>query len=94
MRSSEDLAKKGDVIALAYHVDYWDYLGWQDTLASPDNTARQYEYAKAFGVRSVYTPQAVINGTDPRQRLEPLRNLLDAWRSSPSRARASASISR
>jgi len=58
----EDLAKKGDVVALAYHVDYWDYLGWQDTLASPDNTARQYEYAKAFGVRSVYTPQAVING--------------------------------
>jgi hypothetical protein len=58
----EELAKKGDVIALAYHVDYWDYLGWQDTLASPDNTARQYEYAKSFGVRSVYTPQAVING--------------------------------
>ena len=58
----EDLAKKGDVIALAYHVDYWDYLGWQDTLASPDNTARQYEYAKSFGARSVYTPQAVING--------------------------------
>ena len=57
-----DLVKKGDVIALAYHVDYWDYLGWQDTLATPDNTARQYEYAKAFGVRSVYTPQAVING--------------------------------
>ena len=58
----EELAKKGDVIALAYHVDYWDYLGWQDTLASPDNTARQYEYAKSFGDRSVYTPQAVING--------------------------------
>ena len=30
----EDLAKKGDVVALAYHVDYWDYLGWQDTLAA------------------------------------------------------------
>lgn len=58
----EELAKEGDVIALAYHVDYWDYLGWQDTLASPDNTARQYDYAKSFGVRSVYTPQAVING--------------------------------
>jgi hypothetical protein len=58
----QDLAKKGEVVALAYHVDYWDYLGWQDTLATPDNTARQYDYAKAFGVRSVYTPQAVING--------------------------------
>lgn len=57
-----DLVRRGDVIALAYHVDYWDYLGWQDTLASPDNTARQYDYAKSFGARSVYTPQAVING--------------------------------
>jgi hypothetical protein len=57
-----ELAKQGDVIALAYHVDYWDYLGWQDTLATPDNTARQYDYAKTFGARSVYTPQAVING--------------------------------
>jgi hypothetical protein len=58
----EDMVRKGEVVALAYHVDYWDYLGWQDTLASKDNTARQYDYAKAFGARSVYTPQAVING--------------------------------
>jgi hypothetical protein len=58
----EELVKKGEVVALAYHVDYWDYLGWQDTLASKDNTARQYDYAKSFGARSVYTPQAVING--------------------------------
>jgi hypothetical protein len=57
-----DLAAKGDVIALGYHVDYWDYLGWRDTLGTADNTARQQDYGKAFGVRSVYTPQAVING--------------------------------
>jgi hypothetical protein len=57
-----DLVKKGEVIALSYHVDYWDYLGWQDTLGSKDNTARQYDYAKSFGASSVYTPQAVING--------------------------------
>jgi hypothetical protein len=57
-----ELAHEGDVVALAYHVDYWDYLGWRDTLASPDNTARQKEYSTAFGTRSVYTPQAVING--------------------------------
>src|SRR5690606_14865155 len=56
------LALAGDVVALAYHVDYWDYLGWRDTLASADNTARQQEYNRAFGNRSVYTPQAVING--------------------------------
>jgi hypothetical protein len=57
-----ELAAKGDVIALAYHVDYWDYLGWRDTLGDPENTARQNEYGKSFGVRSVYTPQAVLNG--------------------------------
>lgn len=57
-----DLVKQGDVLALAYHVDYWDYLGWRDTLGSPENTARQHEYGRSFSVRSVYTPQAVING--------------------------------
>lgn len=57
-----DLARSGDVVALAYHVDYWDYLGWRDTMASADNTARQQEYSRAFGSRSVYTPQAVVNG--------------------------------
>lgn len=57
-----ELAQSDDVVALAYHVDYWDYLGWQDTLANADNTARQYEYSNAFGSRSVYTPQAVVNG--------------------------------
>lgn len=57
-----ELAEKENVVALAYHVDYWDYLGWRDTLGNPDNTARQYEYMKAFRARTVYTPQAVING--------------------------------
>ncbi len=58
----DELARKGDVVALGYHVDYWDYLGWKDTLGRPENTERQYQYGKAFGDRSVYTPQAVING--------------------------------
>ena len=57
-----DMAARDDVIALAYHIDYWDYLGWRDTLARPENTARQYDYMRAFGTRSVYTPQAVVNG--------------------------------
>ena len=57
-----EIAERGDVVALAYHVDYWDYLGWRDTLGNPDNTARQYDYGKSFGIRSVYTPQAVVNG--------------------------------
>ncbi len=58
-----ELVRKGEVVALAYHVDYWDYLGWRDTLAKPENTdERQRDYGRAFGIRSVYTPQAVING--------------------------------
>jgi hypothetical protein len=59
-----DLARAGNVVALGYHVDYWDYLGWRDTLGHPDNTARQREYGRAFSTRSVYTPQAIINGRD------------------------------
>ncbi len=57
-----ELAAKENIVALAYHVDYWDYLGWKDTLSRKENTERQYEYMRAFGSRSVYTPQAVING--------------------------------
>ncbi|MEO0543463.1 MAG: DUF1223 domain-containing protein [Pseudomonadota bacterium] len=55
-------AKRDDVLALGYHVDYWDYLGWKDTLGSAENTARQRAYAKAMRARSVYTPQAVVDG--------------------------------
>lgn len=58
------LIGQGDVVALAYHVDYWNYLGWNDTMASKDNTARQYAYARTMGRSGVYTPQAIINGRD------------------------------
>lgn len=57
-----ELATEKNIVALAYHVDYWDYLGWQDTLSRKENTERQYDYMRAFGGRSVYTPQAIING--------------------------------
>ncbi len=63
-RALEALIRQGDVVALAYHVDYWNYLGWNDTLASPENTKRQYGYAKSLGRSGVYTPQAVVNGRD------------------------------
>ncbi|MFS8147214.1 DUF1223 domain-containing protein [Rhizobium sp. BR 249] len=56
------LVNQGDVIALAYHVDYWNYLGWADTLSSKENTERQYGYARTMGRSNVYTPQAVVNG--------------------------------
>lgn len=57
-----DFAANGSVVALGYHVDYWDYLGWKDTLGSAANSERQHGYARTLGARSVYTPQAVLNG--------------------------------
>ena len=51
-----------DFVPVAFHVDYWDYLGWRDTLASPEKSQRQYDYAKARGDMDVYTPQAIVDG--------------------------------
>jgi hypothetical protein len=50
------------VVVLSYHVDYWDYLGWRDTLGGPEYSQRQYDYAKSRDDGNVYTPQLVING--------------------------------
>ena len=58
------LATRSDVIALSMHVDYWDYIGWKDEFARPENTARQKAYAHAGGRRSIYTPQMIIAGED------------------------------
>ena len=55
-------AERQDVVALSLPVDYWDHLGWKDTLASPRNTGRQKAYAKSLATGNVYTPQVVING--------------------------------
>jgi hypothetical protein len=57
-----DLAKDPSIIALSFPIDYWDYLGWKDTLAQPKFTARQRGYAYKRGDREVYTPQVVVNG--------------------------------
>jgi hypothetical protein len=56
-----ELSRRPDVLALSYHVDYWDHLGWKDTYSSPDNTRRQQQYAAANGFQ-VYTPQLVVEG--------------------------------
>lgn len=56
------LARRSDILALSFGVDYWDYLGWADTYASPAFTQRQRDYARRLALRSVYTPQMVING--------------------------------
>lgn len=58
------LSRRDDVIALALHVDYWDYIGWKDQFALPGHTARQKGYARVAGRRMIYTPQMIINGTD------------------------------
>ena len=50
------------MIAVSLPIDYWDYLGWKDTLADPKFTARQKAYSKIRGDRQVYTPQVVVNG--------------------------------
>ncbi|WP_232489250.1 DUF1223 domain-containing protein [Rhodobacter amnigenus] len=59
-----ELAGHEDVIALALHVDYWDYIGWSDSFARPEFTGRQKDYARAAGSRMIYTPQMVIGGVD------------------------------
>jgi hypothetical protein len=58
-----ELAADPSLISISLPIDYWDYLGWKDTLADPRHTARQKAYAKLRGDRDVYTPQVVVNGS-------------------------------
>jgi hypothetical protein len=57
-----ELSKRKDVLALGFHVDYWDYIGWKDPYASKLATKRQRQYADSFKLSFVYTPQMVVNG--------------------------------
>src|SRR5262245_7272249 len=57
-----ELAGDPSLVPVSVPVDYWDYLGWKDTLADPRNTARQKAYAHARGDGQIYTPQVVVNG--------------------------------
>jgi hypothetical protein len=57
-----ELAKDPSLVVLSWPVDYWDYIGWKDTFASPAFTARQRGYAASWQSGEVYTPQAVIDG--------------------------------
>src|SRR5436190_8037368 len=58
-----ELARRGDVVALGFHISYWDRLGWKDPLSSEASTARQRDYARRFHGGQVYTPQIVVDGT-------------------------------
>jgi hypothetical protein len=57
-----ELGKRPNLVTLSFSVDYWNYLGWHDTLSSPANSDRQREYARMRGDGSVYTPQVVVDG--------------------------------
>jgi len=58
-----ELADDPSLVPLSMPIDYWDYLGWKDTLADPRNTARQRAYSHVRDDGQVYTPQVVVNGS-------------------------------
>ncbi len=86
-----DLAKRDNVIALAFHVDYWDYLGWKDEFASPENTNRQRTYAAVAQRRSIFTPEMVIQGHDSvvGHAKEKILHYVEKYGAEPVRARIS-----
>lgn len=64
LKSNQELWKK--TVPVAFHVDYWDRLGWRDRFAKPEFTSRQQRYAATWGGDSVYTPAYVVNGREWR----------------------------
>jgi hypothetical protein len=56
------LARRPDIVALSFHIDYWDYIGWKDRFATKETTDRQRAYARTLRQKYVYTPEMVIDG--------------------------------
>jgi hypothetical protein len=88
--AQRDLVRLGTVLPLAFHVDYWDRLGWKDRFATAENTRRQHWYAQRLKDDSVYTPEVVVNGkvgfvgsNASRLRSEIERELAPATRETP-----------
>lgn len=84
----EKLAERPDVLALTFAVDYWDYLGWSDTFAKPEFTARQKAYVARLALREPYTPQVVVDGRAQAGGLqtEKVEKLIDQAQAAPRRA--------
>lgn len=83
------LAKRPDIVALSYHVDYWDYIGWKDAFATRATTDRQRAYARVLKQRYVYTPEMVVEGIGHdtgRERAGVEKLLAEAQRRSTGRA--------
>ena len=59
---SEQPVENVEIVPLAFHVDYWNYLGWRDEFSSNAFSQRQNDYAGRFGLNSIYTPQMVVDG--------------------------------
>ncbi|NYS26319.1 DUF1223 domain-containing protein [Rhodobacteraceae bacterium 2376] len=81
------LAARDDVIALSLHVDYWDYIGWEDSFADATFTRRQKQYARAWNRSTVYTPQVILGGLDELKsfRRSAVNEALDQHLSRPAR---------
>ncbi|MEX0349920.1 MAG: DUF1223 domain-containing protein [Paracoccaceae bacterium] len=87
-----ELAQREDVIGLALHVDYWDYIGWKDEYADPAHTKRQQGYARSGGRSMIYTPQMIVGGQEDvvGARERELTSLIEAHLAAPDRAMVSA----
>jgi hypothetical protein len=83
------LCDRPDIVALSFHVDYWDYIGWKDPFASRAMTDRQHGYARVLRQRYVYTPEMVVDGVthEPGVTRAAIDEMLEtAQRQSPTRA--------
>src|SRR6476646_2201804 len=83
------LAQRPDIVALSFHVDYWDYIGWKDRFATKATTERQRAYARMLKQRYVYTPEMVVDARVHQPGLSDgqIESMLaDARRQSPARA--------
>src|SRR5258708_18181986 len=89
------MIERSDIIPLAFHVDYWNYIGWTDPFASKRMTHRQKAYSRTLGQRYVYTPEMVVNGAahEVGSNRQAIERLIEAAKNAPA-AGPSISLSR